>query len=88
MPHRCFCRRSEDEIRAAILSLKTAPLLQGFRGRPVADLDAAVAAALAIARFAEAHADTLEELDVNPLIVRPQGKGAVAVDALIRMREQ
>jgi acyl-CoA synthetase (NDP forming) len=77
----------EDEIRAAILSLKTAPLLQGFRGRPMADLDAAVASALAVACFAEAHADTLEELDVNPLIVRSAGKGAVAVDALIRMRE-
>ena len=77
----------EDEIRAAILSLKTAPLLQGFRGRPVGDLAAAVAAALAIARFAEANAATLEELDVNPLLVRPEGKGAVAVDALIRMRE-
>ena len=46
---------SEDDIRAAILSLKTAPLLQGFRGRPVGDLSAAVAAALAIARFAEAQ---------------------------------
>jgi acyl-CoA synthetase (NDP forming) len=78
---------AEAEIRSAILSLKTAPLLQGFRGRPVADLDAAVAAALAIGRFAEAHAATLEELDVNPLLVRPEGQGAVAVDALIRMRE-
>jgi acyl-CoA synthetase (NDP forming) len=78
---------SEGDIQAAILSLKTAPLLQGFRGRPVGDLNAAVAAALAIARFAEEHAETLEELDVNPLIVRPEGKGAVAVDALIRMRE-
>jgi succinyl-CoA synthetase beta subunit len=78
---------SDDGIRAAILSLKTAPLLQGFRGRPVGDLEAAVAAAAAIARFAEAHADELEEIDVNPLIVRPQGLGAIAVDALIRMRE-
>ena len=74
-------------MRAAILSLKTAPLLQGFRGRPVGDLEAAVAAALGVARYAEAHADTLEELDVNPLLVRPAGKGAVAVDALIRVRE-
>jgi acyl-CoA synthetase (NDP forming) len=78
---------SEDDIRAAILALKTAPLLQGFRGRPVGDLEAAVSAAAAIARFAEAHADEIEELDVNPLVVRPQGQGAVAVDALIRMRD-
>ena len=79
---------SEDEVRRVILSLKTAPLLQGFRGRPVADLRAAVAAVLAVARFAEENAATLEELDVNPLLVRPEGQGAVAVDALIRMREQ
>jgi acetyl-CoA synthetase len=39
----------------------------------------------AIADFACAHGDRLEELDVNPLLARPQG--AVAVDALIRMKE-
>jgi len=77
---------SDRAIRDAILGLKTAPLLDGYRGRPVADVDAAVAAASAIARFAEAHAERLEELDVNPLLVRANGKGAVAVDALIRMR--
>jgi acyl-CoA synthetase (NDP forming) len=79
---------TDDDIRAAILSLKTAPLMQGFRGRPVGDLEAAAAAASAIARFAEANADSLEELDVNPLLVRAEGQGAVAVDALIRMRER
>src|SRR5688572_10389288 len=78
---------TEDEIRRAILSLKTAPLLQGFRGRPRGDLDAAIAAAAAVARYAEAHAATLDELEINPLLVRPQGHGAVAVDALIRIRE-
>lgn len=77
---------SEDEIRAAILSLKTAPLLRGFRGRPVGDLQAAVNVAFSVSQYAEAHADALEELDLNPLLVRPQGQGAVAVDALIRLR--
>jgi acyl-CoA synthetase (NDP forming) len=78
---------TEEEIRRAILSLKTAPLLQGFRGRPHGDLDAATAAAVAVARYAEAHADTLDELEINPLLVRPEGHGAVAVDALIRTGE-
>jgi hypothetical protein len=41
-----------------------------------------------VARFAEAHAESLEELDVNPLLVLPPGQGAVAVDALIRLREK
>jgi acyl-CoA synthetase (NDP forming) len=77
---------SEGDIREAILSLRVAKLLSGFRGRPAGDIDAAVAAAVAVARFAEANAATLEELDVNPLMVLPQGRGAVAADALIRVR--
>jgi acyl-CoA synthetase (NDP forming) len=76
---------SEAEVRDAILTLRAAPLLKGFRGRPEGDLDAAVAAVLAVARFAEVHADRLIELDVNPLIVRPAGLGAVAADALVRL---
>ncbi len=75
----------EAEIRAAIESLKVAKLLAGWRGAPPADLDAAVAAAEAIASFALANAPRLAELDVNPLIV--QARGAVAVDALIRMED-
>ncbi len=46
---------------------------------------ALVDAIAAVAAFAMAHSDRLEELDVNPLLALPQG--AVAVDALIRMRE-
>ena len=74
-----------EAVRTALLGLKSAPLLQGFRGRPPGDLDAVVAAVLAVARFAAAHADRLVELDINPLIVRPAGKGAVAADVLIRL---
>ncbi len=77
---------SEEDMREAILSLRVAKQLGGFRGRPAGDVDAAVAAAVAIARFAEANAAILEELDVNPLMVLPQGRGAVAADALIRVR--
>ena len=74
-----------EEVRAALLGLRLAPLLQGFRGRPAGDLDAVVKAVLAVARFAENYADRLVELDINPLIVRPAGHGAVAADVLIRM---
>ncbi len=76
---------TEAEVREALLGLKVAPLLQGFRGRPAGDVAAAVAAVLAVARFAAVHADRLVELDVNPLIVRPVGLGAVAADVLIRL---
>jgi acyl-CoA synthetase (NDP forming) len=72
-------------VARAIASLKCARLLDGHRGRPAGDVDAAIEAVLAVARFAEAHRGRLAELDVNPLMVRPEGRGAVAADALVRM---
>ena len=76
---------SAGDIRAALLSLKVAALLAGFRGRPAGSLDAAVTAILAIQAAAIAHLDRLLELDVNPLIVTPTE--AVAADALIQLTE-
>ncbi|AKA24913.1 acetate--CoA ligase family protein [Pseudomonas chlororaphis] len=70
-------------IRAAVLELHSAPLLQGFRGRAAADLDALVAAIGAVADYACENAGQLLELDVNPLLVGAHG--TVAVDALIRL---
>ena len=78
---------SADAVRGALAGLRCAPLLRGHRGRPAGDVDAAVAAVLAIARFGAAHAAALEELDVNPLAVLPAGQGVVALDALLRIRE-
>jgi len=74
------------EIERALERLKVWTLVTGFRGKS-GDRAGVVDAVEAIARFAEAHADTLEELDVNPLMVLPPGRGAVAVDALIRIRQ-
>jgi acyl-CoA synthetase (NDP forming) len=76
---------SRDEVAEALGTLRVARLLKGYRGGPPADIDAAVDAALAVARFAEANAARLRELDVNPLMLRAAGRGAVAADALIRM---
>ncbi len=74
-----------EEVLAAIEGLKVAKLLRGYRGKPAGDLEAVVDAVMAIAKFAEAEADWLMELDVNPLIVLPEGQGAVAADALVRL---
>ena len=71
------------EVEAALRGLKLFPLLDGFRGRPKADLDAAVDAVLALAGFVLDHADEIEELDVNPLIVCAEGQGAWVADALM-----
>jgi acyl-CoA synthetase (NDP forming) len=73
----------EAEVREAIDGLRIAALLRGFRGRPAGDVEALVAAVLALARRLEAEASAIAELDVNPLIVRPKGRGVVAVDALL-----
>jgi acyl-CoA synthetase (NDP forming) len=76
---------SREELGAALDRLRVSRLLEGFRGEG-GDRGAALDAIAAIARFAIAHEATLAELDVNPLFVLPEGQGAIAVDALIRMR--
>jgi acyl-CoA synthetase (NDP forming) len=79
---------TREAIEDALARLAAGKLIAGYRGRPPGDMDAAVEAIAAIAAFAHAHRDRLAELDVNPLLVRPKGRGAVAVDALIRMAPQ
>jgi acyl-CoA synthetase (NDP forming) len=79
---------SRVEIEGALRSLKLAKLLDGYRGAPRGDWPALIGSVESIARYAEAHLDTLIELDVNPLLVFAAGSGAVAVDALIRLDEE
>jgi acyl-CoA synthetase (NDP forming) len=74
---------TRTEIERALRTLKVWTLVEGFRGRS-GDAQALIAAVEAVARFAEAHRGFIEELDVNPLLVCKDG--AVAVDALIKMR--
>ena len=76
---------SRAAVEAAVSGLKAARLIDGFRGRPAGDRAALLDALLAIQRFALDRAGRLLELDVNPLIVRPEGCGVVAVDALMRI---
>lgn len=78
---------SRLEIERALRSLKVWKLIEGFRGK-FGDRDGAIKAIEAVAAFAEARRGLIEELDVNPLLVLPPGQGAVAVDALIRMRKE
>jgi len=75
------------EVETAIKNLRVAKLLGGYRGKPRGDLAAAIDAVMAVASYAEANRDRLVELDVNPLLVLPEGQGAVAVDALVVLGE-
>lgn len=74
---------SRTEIETALRGLRCFALLDGYRGKPKADIEALVDAVEAIARYAETQADRLLELDVNPLLALQNG--AVAVDALVRL---
>lgn len=77
---------TREDIERALQSLKSAPLLNGYRGRSQANIEATVEAILAIQEYAIKQADRLIELDVNPLLV--SADGAYAADALIVLQEQ
>jgi acyl-CoA synthetase (NDP forming) len=66
---------------AALARLRIAPVLAGSRGQPAADLGAVADAITGLSRLACDLGDTLEALDINPLICTPSG--AIAVDALL-----
>jgi acyl-CoA synthetase (NDP forming) len=76
---------TEEEVRQALRRLGVGRLLEGFRGRPRGDIDAVVGAVLAFAAFLAADAERVVEAEINPLLVLPQGRGAVAVDAFLRV---
>ena len=71
------------EAHAMLAELKGAALLRGARGRQPADLDAAAEAIARLSAYAVANEGRFESMEVNPLLVRPKGQGAVALDALI-----
>jgi acyl-CoA synthetase (NDP forming) len=70
-----------DQILESLRGLRLWPLLDGYRGRPKADMAALAQLAVQLGDMMAADA-SLEEIEINPVLVRQ--KGAVAVDALIR----
>ena len=76
---------TRDDVRRAFESLRSWPLLSGYRGKPPGDVDALIDAVMAVAAYAQANAAQLRELDVNPVLVLPRGRGVLAVDAMIRL---
>jgi len=78
----------EAQATAMLRSLKAFALLDGARGRPRADVQSAARAVAALSRFAMRHAQDVSEIDINPLMVLEQGRGAHALDALLVPEEQ
>jgi acyl-CoA synthetase (NDP forming) len=74
---------TKEQVLHALGKLICAPLLNGFRGAPPADLNAAADVVLAVAGMVENDPSSIIELDINPLMLLAEGQGVVAADALI-----
>ncbi len=71
-----------EEIVAELGKLKSGVLFNGYRGSPALDVDAVADLIVALARVL-LGTPSIREIDLNPVIVYPVGKGAMALDALI-----
>ena len=79
---------TRERVLQALSQLKCAPLFNGFRGAPPADLNAAVDVILAVAGMLENNPLSIIELDINPLMLLAEGRGVVAADALISLNAE
>jgi acetyltransferase len=77
-----LCPIARFEALEMVSQVKGAKLLQGFRGRPKADIDALADTLVKVSHLAVNLEGRLSELDINPLMVLPEGKGVKAADAL------
>mgnify|MGYP004668747947 CR=1 FL=1 len=78
---------SKERALEMIRSTKGYRLLTGFRGNPPADIDALADTLVKVGRLAADGVDSLDSLDINPLLVYPEGQGVLAVDALIETQQ-
>jgi acyl-CoA synthetase (NDP forming) len=76
-----------EEALSLLGELKGAALLGGARGAPPADREALAELMATLSRFAADHGELIEEIDLNPVIVHPEGRGLTVVDALIVKRK-
>jgi acyl-CoA synthetase (NDP forming) len=74
-----------EEALEALQSLRTWPILAGVRGEPPADTQKLAELAVALGRLVVAQ-DWIESVDLNPVLVREAGAGAVVLDALVTGR--
>jgi len=72
-----------NDVYSAISELKVYPLLNGYRGRPSGDIEAVIDAVMAVVDFVKDK--EVVELDINPLLVLPKGKGVIAADVLVKL---
>ncbi len=75
-----------DRAQALVDAVRSSQLLRGWRGGPQYDEAALVQALCRLSEFAMQHADSIQSVDINPLMVRTQG--AMCLDAVIELRAQ
>lgn len=75
---------TRDEALRMVREIRAFPILDGARGKPLADIEALACAIVALSGLALDLEHTVAELDINPLFVFPRGQGVKAGDALIR----
>ena len=73
---------TDVDAKEMLHSLKTFPLLDGYRGAPTCDAAAVEDVLLRLGALVEAHPE-VAELDANPVVARPQG--ALILDARVRL---
>jgi acyl-CoA synthetase (NDP forming) len=69
-------------VHAGLLELKQAALLKGYRGSPALDVAALAGLIVEIGRIMAGN-PRIREIDLNPVIIHPEGEGVVALDALM-----
>jgi acetate---CoA ligase (ADP-forming) len=76
-----------EEADAMVREVRSFALLDGARGRPKADVAALVDLLMHVSDFVGAHAESIDEIDLNPVWVGAVGQGVQALDAVIVGRE-
>jgi len=71
----------KEDVMRALKTLRVAPLLDGVRGEPAADLDALADMAVRVGQLMVALGETVSSIDLNPVMMTPSGP--VVVDALL-----
>ncbi len=78
----------EEDARDMIEEIQGKALLDGVRGQPPRDRQALISIMMQLSRMAVELGSEIAELDINPLILYPDGEGAVAADALIVLTDE
>jgi len=71
---------SREDIQTMVAETMAGKLLNGYRGAPKADFEAIYAVIAQLSKLAMEHPE-IQEIEINPLIVYPEGQGAIAIDS-------